>query len=443
MNGLPLGELATAAGCLLIASLAGGADGTLTSLPEARLQAMRDELGGAAARRIGRYLDDPARILTSLLAFRVTTLFTAAVLATNALAGGREVFWKLATIVAVLSFGYGAFAALFATIGRTRGHVLAPAALAFARPIELLIRPIAVPLIWIGNAIEARLALHSHSEPPQVTEREVEYVVEQAEESGALDPKRGQMLQNVLELKDLTARDVMVPRTAMHAIEAQTSFDRALAIVTEEGHSRVPVFRGQIDNVIGVLHVKDLFRVARPGGVDGHSVPPPPEYVIESLARKPAFFVAETQSALAVLRDLQARRTHMAIVVDEFGAVAGLVTLEDILERLVGDIQDEHDSEESQLLDQGNGRYLAAAAISLRKLGDQLAVEFPDAEAYASLGGFLADRAGKVPAVGTVVEWNGLTFTVREGDARHATKVEIVRKGRTARVAVPAASAAE
>src|SRR5207245_1003317 len=115
-----------------------------------------------------------------------------------------------------------------------------------------------------------------------------------------------------------------------------------------------------------------------------------------------------------VLRDMQSRRTHMAMVVDEFGAIAGLVTLEDILERLVGDIQDEHDTDEAPFVEQSEGKYTAIAAIPMSKLGEHLGVDFPEADTYASLGGFLADRAGKVPAVGTVVVWNGFRFTVRE-----------------------------
>jgi len=124
---------------------------------------------------------------------------------------------------------------------------------------------------------------------------------------------------------------------------------------------------------------------------------------------------------------MQSRRKHMAIVLDEFGAVIGLVALEDIIEELVGDIQDEHDTEESPFVDQGDGRYLASAAIPIGDLAENLGTEFPAAASYASLGGFMAERAGVVPRVGTTVEWNGWRFLVREGDDRKATTVEISR----------------
>lgn len=431
MSGFPVGELVAAASCLLLGSFIAGAEAAVVSLPEARLRALRDEMGERRGAPLTRYLSEPTRVLTSLLAFRVTALIVAAVLTTNALVQRQARWWELAAIVAVLSLVYSVLAEVFVTVARARARSLAPLALMFTRPFELLVSPLVAPLLPLSRMIHARAAQRNTSDPPEVTEREVEYLVEQAEHTGALDPSRGEMLQNVLELKDLTARDVMVPRTRIHALEASTPLDRALAIVTEEGHSRVPVYKGQIDNVIGILHVKDLFRVAH-GPEGGRNVP------VETLVRKPVLFVADSQSALTLLRDMQARRMHMAMVIDEFGAVAGLVTLEDILEELVGDIQDEHDVEEAQLVEQSPGRFLVAAAIPLSKLGEQLGVEFPEHDTYATLGGFLAEQTGKVPAVGTTVRWNGWTFTVREGNARTVTKVEIVADAQTTQPATDA-----
>jgi CBS domain containing-hemolysin-like protein len=375
---------------------------------------------------IRRYLAEPTQVLSKLLAFRVVALVLASVLTTRALLPGEASAWLPALLVVGLSLLYSLLAEVFVTLGRARGRALAITALTVARPFELFIAPMAALLVPLGRAIHSRALLRNQSDPTPLTEREVEYLVEEAENTGALDARRGQMMQNVLELKDLTARDVMVPRTRIHAVEASTPVERALAVVTEEGHSRVPVYKGQIDNILGVLHVKDLFRFATSAAAAGPGARP----TLESVVRMPAFFVADSTSALTVLRDMQQRRMHMAIVVDEFGAVAGLVTLEDVLEQLVGDIQDEHDAEEALVVEQERGRYLVAAAIPLGKLGEQLGIELPEAEAYASLGGFLAERAGRVPTVGTVVHWNGVVFTVREGDARKVTKVEIVVPGR-------------
>jgi CBS domain containing-hemolysin-like protein len=236
------------------------------------------------------------------------------------------------------------------------------------------------------------------------------------------------MLQNVLEFKDVTVRDVMVPRTKMNALPATTPILKALGSVAEEGHSRVPVYDGAIDNIVGVLHVKDLFRLVGAALIAG-TLPADIKGTLLSVLRKPVLQVPPSQPAMQLLRDMQARRTHMAVVIDEFGAVAGLVTLEDLLEELVGEIADEHDDiEDESFVEHTTGRYVAAAAIPIGELGDRLGVEFPEDDGYASLGGFLAEMAGRVPVPGTVVEWEGFTFTVREGDARKATKVEIVAR---------------
>jgi CBS domain containing-hemolysin-like protein len=145
--------------------------------------------------------------------------------------------------------------------------------------------------------------------------------------------------------------------------------------------------------------------------------------------RRPPLYVTDAQPVLSVLREMQARRMHIAMVVDEFGALVGLVTLEDVLEELVGEIEDEHDDRnpEADFVEVAEGRYLASAAMPIENLERKLEVDFPDEGDYASLGGFLAARAGKVPEVGTVVVWEGLRFIVREGDKRKATRVEIVR----------------
>lgn len=420
---LPWPELIGALACILLGSFVAGVEGAVMSLPDARLRALRDELGSEAGAHISRFLDNPSKVLARLLAFRVTALIVASILASNALLRGRAPWWHVLILSLSVSLVYGAIAEVFTTVGRARGRGIVARGLRLTRPLEMFIKPIALPLVVLGQLVEGKARKRNSDEhAPTITEREVEYLVEQAENTGVLDSKRGQMLQNVLELKDVTAKDVMVPRTKMHALEVETPIDRALHIVTEEEHSRVPVYRGQIDNVVGVLHVKDLYRAAQKKPNDTN---------LDALLRKPPFMVTPGQSALTVLRDMQVRRTHMAMVVDEFGSVVGLVTLEDILEELVGDIQDEHDIDDQPFVDYGDGRYMASAAITTNELGEYLGVEFPDDEAYASLGGFLAERAGKIPLIGTVVTWNAYTFTVREGDARKATKVEIVRGKRT------------
>lgn len=298
------------------------------------------------------------------------------------------------------------------------------------------------PIGAAGRWVSSKLTETISYEPTPVTEKEVEYVVEEAQSSGAVDPMSSQMLQNVFGLKSLTAREIMVPRTRVVAMDVTTSLEDAVRMLSEEGLSRVPVYRQQIDNVVGVLFAKDLFRAATT-----HLSAPPGESspqittTVESIMRKPVFFVSDGQPVLSVLRGMQTRRVHLAVVIDEFGGVIGILTLEDILEELVGEIEDEDDRDEAEFVTVNDDRWLASAAMSLLTLGEKLGVEFPEGGDYTSLGGFLAARAGKVPDVGTVVIWEGLRFIVREGDKRKAIKVEIVRDPRRSSAPVSSATA--
>jgi putative hemolysin len=418
-------SLAVAMGCVFAGSLVAGAEASIASMPDPRLRALADELGEPRARHIHRYLGDPHTLLSRWLTFRILMLVVASQLVARALVPDAK---PLASALVLLAFVavWAAIVEIFSSIGRARAAKLTPLALEITRPVEWLMAPIAAPVAALARRATKRASAEPEESDRSVIEREVEYVVEAAENQGALDPRRGEMLQNVLEFKDVTVRDVMVPRTKINALPARTPCVEALVLVSDEAHSRVPVYDGAIDNVVGILHVKDLFRQVGAQLAKGIA-PADIKGTLLNVIRKPVLQVPPTQSAMQLLRDMQSRRTHMAVVIDEFGAVAGLVTLEDVLEELVGDIADEHDDvEDAEFVEQATGQYVAAAAIAIGELSERLGVEFPDDEGYASLGGFLAERAGRVPVPGTVVQWEGFTFTVREGDARRATKVEIV-----------------
>lgn len=413
---------------LILGAVLACLESSLVALPEARLRALRDELG-PRGELLARYLADPNRTLSRLLAGRVLAPIAATVLVVPWFVVRGDPWWVLALVVLALGFIYGLFVEVGVSIGRRRARTIAPRALSWMRPIALLLAPFAAPLAAVGQWVSARMSERASFEPPPVTEKEVEYVVEEAQSVGAVDPLSSQVLQNVFEIKNRTARGIMVPRTRIVALEVNTPLDAAVRRLSEEAHSRIPVFRGQVDNVVGLLIAKDLFRVATERlsmtPTDGAAELP----TVDALMRRPVLFVTDTQPVLSVLREMQLKRTHLAVVVDEFGAMVGIVTLEDVLEELVGEIEDEHDDRnpESEFTEIALGRYMASAAIPIAGLGERLDVEFPGDGDYESLGGFLAARAGKVPEVGAVVLWEGLRFIVREGDKSRVTKVEIVR----------------
>ena len=206
------------------------------------------------------------------------------------------------------------------------------------RPFELLLAPVAAPLTWLSRLVQRLVPEVQVQDPSRLAELTVEHVIEQGEEEGAIAEDHAQMLRSVLEFKNTVAREIMVPRTQVVALELSTPVNEVLASIMESGHSRYPVYRGQIDHVEGVLYAKDLFQVLQ-STTDASTIS------LENVVRKPVFFAAESQKIGVLLREMQRRRSHLAVVVDEFGGAAGIVTLEDIVEEIVGEIQDEHDDD--------------------------------------------------------------------------------------------------
>jgi CBS domain containing-hemolysin-like protein len=213
-------------------------------------------------------------------------------------------------------------------------------------------------------------------------------------------------------------KEIMIPRTQVVALEESASFDETLRLVTESELSRIPVYRTSLDEIVGILYVKSLLKDVK-RGIEG-------QFQLSSYLRKP-FFVPEVMKVSKLLTEMQKERTHLAVVVDEFGGTSGIVTLEDVVEEIVGEIHDESDIEDKKIKVLPDGVILADAQISIRDLEHHLGVEFPPGD-YETLGGFLTATAGRVPPAGSLVVWGGLTFTVKAADDRRVQKVEIARK---------------
>lgn len=402
-----------------IGSAFAAADAALGSLNAGRLSALHEEAAGKSKEVLGRYLADPTRSHSRWLVGRILFTALAAVLVTVALQPYVSSPWGLAVLGALsLLASYGTLAEVSTTIARHRADVFARRWLRWIGPLETIILPLAAPLAELGR-LAAKLMGPQAPPDARLTETEVEWAVNEGQKAGALGQEPAEMIRNVLELDELVARDVMVPRIHMTALELETPLSEVLELVATEGHSRYPVYRDKIDNVIGLLYAKDVFKLIQDGKLATAK--------LRDIVRVPVNFVSEGQSVSSVLRDMRQRRLHMAIVVDEFGGVSGLVTLEDILEEIVGDIRDEYDVEESSIQDLGDGRLLVDAAVSLHDLSNHLDSDIPADEDYDSLGGLLIHHAGgRVPAVGTTLDILGFTFVVRDANAKRIAKVEIV-----------------
>jgi CBS domain containing-hemolysin-like protein len=402
--------------CAAIGSIFAAADAALGELTTGHIAALLDQTEGAAHSAIERYHKDPAGRRSRWLVGRVVFTALAAVLVASALAAHvpRWAVEPVGALGALLT--YGTIAEVATTVARTRAEAFARRFLPFVRPFELIITPLAAPLGLLGRTVVRLLP----APPPdaKVVETEVEWAVSEGQKTGSIAQEPAEMIRNVLEMKDLVARDVLVPRTQVCAIEVETPLQEVLRVVSTEGHSRFPVYREKIDNIVGLLYAKDLFRVLGEGKVATTR--------LRDLVRGPVNFVPELQGVSSVLREMRAQRLHMAIVIDEFGGVSGIVTLEDILEVIVGDIRDEYDTEEAPIQDLGNGHLLADASVSVHDLSAYLGAEIPDGD-YESLGGLLTHQAGRVPPVGSSIDAYGLSFLVREADEKRIVKVEIIR----------------
>ncbi len=398
-----------------LASLFATGDAALTALSEARLEALRS---GAppSSRPFQRYATERGRVLSRWLVARVLSISVMTALITQSV-DGSSTGTSVATAAVFAVLTYGVLTEALGVFARRRPEAMSAWALRYLRPFEWAVSPVAEPLAFLGRLVEARLPERAKSDP-QLTETEVEWVVREGERRGSLANEPAEMIRNVLDFKDLLVRDVMVPRRLVTAIPISASLQEAIAIVSTEGQSRYPVYRETLDNVVGLLYVKDLFKVVEKGLLGTTK--------LEDVLRRHTLFAVETQAAASILREMRSRSQHMAVVADEFGGTSGVVTLEDVLEQIVGDIRDEYDAEaEAQVQKLGEGRYVADAAVSIDELSAHIGRQLPSDGAFESLGGLLVHRAGRVPQVGAVLQLSGLKFTVREADETRVVRVDI------------------
>ena len=401
-------------GALLAAVSAG-----LHALGEAGLQAL-SEGEGRNAKVAERVLHDLPAVQSRLLMGRVICVALAAAFAAYSLLQSYGAWMGLVGVVGT-SVAYAIMATIAGAVVRQRSGQATLRVWKWLRPVDLLLTPLARPLSWISELVVKLVPEVEVEDPGRLAELTVEHVIEQGEETGTMAEDHAQMLRSVLEFKNTVAREIMVPRTYVVAFDIDTSIDEVLASVVESGHSRYPVYRGQIDQVEGILNAKDLFQLLR-NSSDAASI------LLVDVLRKPVFFAAESQKIGVLLREMQRRRSHLAVVVDEFGGAAGIVTLEDIVEEIVGEIQDEHDEEPPLVYERAPGHYFVDAGISVYDLEEHLGEAIcEDKTDFDSLGGLLVHLAGQVPVIGETLVAGSYRVVVLDADERHVRRVEMLR----------------
>ncbi len=429
----PLGQLLVIIVLTFLEAVFVAAEIALVSIRRSRVdQLVEDGVAGAA--RVKRLIDEPARFLAVVQVGVTFVGFLASAYAAVSLAD--ELTSLLETVPAIHGAAAGIslvvvtlLLALFTIVfGELVPKSLALAhrerfALALAGPVDVVgrvLRPVVALLTGLTALVTRGLGVETQREA-QISTEELMLIVERGGEQGVLEAEEEQMIHAVIELGDRRLHEVMVPRTSIAALRADATLDEAIDAIVAEGHSRIPVFEASIDEVVGILYAKDLLPFLK-GGAGGRPA-------LRSLLRTP-LFVPESMSIDDLLHEFQRRKVHIAIVLDEYGGTAGLVTIEDLLEEIVGEIQDEYDVEEPLVERLSDDEARIDGRASIDDLGEtfDLDLDLEDEDEYDTVGGLIFHRLGDVPEPGDRIEVTPLTLTVESTDGRRVGKVLVVRE---------------
>jgi len=402
---------------ILLAAMSAAAETALTALGPATIH-MLEERGGVGT--IIAYLrHDPNRFLTTILIISSSSLIVASSMATLLFTSILPAPWGelLATV------GISILVLLVAELTPKNIAVRNPTrvAMVIARPVrffEFILRPVNASAGAVVGALMRVLGQGGGSTTvPVVTEEDVRSTLTLAEQSEGLTEEETDRIEGVLDLDKITAGEVMKPRVDIVAVPVETPLMEALDVVVREGHSRIPVYEESIDDIVGILYDKDLLRYVRENELN---------VSLRDVARE-AIFVPEAKRADDLLRDFQKRKVHMAIVVDEYGGTAGLVTIEDLLEEIVGEIQDEYDVEEPLFEKRSEDEWIFDAMLRIEEVNEEMGLELVADNGVETLGGYVFERLGEVPEVGDCVQTDHVTLEVVEVEGKRIKKVRITR----------------
>ncbi|GAC1320837.1 MAG: hemolysin family protein [Chloroflexota bacterium] len=394
--------------------LSATAQAALVYIDRARLRHMFEEGTTPRATALARLLDEPSGSLSAILFVHTLALCAAAA---AAYAIDIDLWIIYAPWVAIV---VGALELVLLLLCQFLGRVVAVSrpegvALAFVRPVELLNRVfffILMPLAALERAVRRLMGVARGVTPADAEDR-LRHLVEG---NADLEEDEREMIASVIELGEQPVREVMIPRIDIIAAPHTSTVRNVLDRIVESGHSRIPIFDTSVDNITGVVYAKDLLRFLR----DGSQA----EFV-EPLAREP-MFVPETKKVDELLHEMQQNRVHMAIVADEYGGTAGLISIEDLIEEIVGEIRDEYDVEEAQIEEVSDHEALFDARVSIRDVNDTLDLDIED-EDFDTLGGLLYHQLGKVPSVGDEVRIPGAVISVLSTTGRRVRKVRVTK----------------
>lgn len=403
--------------CLLLAGFASAAETALTSLGRLRIRHLAEE-GNRSAQQLNEMLSNPGHFLSTILVINNVAVIVASTLTTLLTIQLASFSHAEALTTAALSVFILVFCEVTPkTIAIRHAEAWALRLAGPVRTTSWLLGWLVAILSAIPPAILRLFGGEASPRSPFVTEEEIRFLVGTAEEEGVIEEAEEQMIHSIFEFGDTTAREIMIPRVDVKAVAVETPLKDVIDLMLQVGHSRIPVFEETVDNIVGTVFDRDLFKYFREREVD----------VPLRDALRPAYFVPESKKVDDLLRELQKNRVQMAIVVDEYGGTAGLVTVEDILEEIVGEIQDEFDAEEDLIQEVSENEAVFNALVNMDDVNRWLDLEL-EADDVDTLGGYVYSHLGKMPVSGDEFKVDNVNFSVVSTVGRRIKKVRVVKE---------------
>jgi CBS domain containing-hemolysin-like protein len=398
-----------------VAAFLAAAETGLTRMSRARAIHLAEEQRRGAAQLL-RLVEQPARFLNLVLLLVLVVQVFATALFTSVLSrlvGGGLGVAIAATVMTILTFIFAEVAPKTYAVQQTDRAALAVAPVVYVLTRLPVLGPLTRLLIGIGNVVTPGKGLKSG---PFVSEEEIRAMVDEAERGAVIEEEEREMIHSIFEFGDTILREVMTPRPDMVAVPVSTSLQEVLELILRSGYSRIPVYQDDIDNVVGLAYAKDVLRRLHDGQAD--------KPLADIL--RPAPVMPESMKAAECLREMRRRKSHMVIVIDEYGGTAGLVTIEDLLEEIVGEITDEYDQEDPNVEPLPDGDYRVNARLGIDEVNELLDVQLPSTE-WDTIGGLLINLVGGVPREGQELEFQGLRLTAERVQGRRIGRVRIRR----------------
>ncbi|MGH2447519.1 MAG: hemolysin family protein [Chloroflexota bacterium] len=403
---------------ILLAAMAAAAETALTALSPVVVHSLEER--GGVGQAIAFLRRDPNRFLSTILIVNSTSLIVASSVATLLFTSLWPTPWGEIAATA----GISALVLIFAELTPKNIAVRKPTAVSIvlAQPVRVFSLVLG-PIIWVvGHIVSSLMRLLGQGPGSnavgKVTTEDISATVDLAEETRGITAEEADRLEGVLDLTTISAGEVMKPRVDIVAVPADMPMMDALDVVLREGHSRMPVYDESIDRIVGILYDKDLLKYMR----ENETNVSPGE-----IARE-AIFVPESKRASDLLQEFQRRKVHIAIVVDEYGGTAGLVTIEDLLEEIVGEIQDEYDEEEPLMVMENARQWVFDAMIRLEDVNEEMGLDLEADEGIETLGGYIFERLGELPEQGDVVDVDHVHMEVVEVEGKRIKKVRITKE---------------